>query len=693
MKNANKKAHYNLILKLIIFIFGIKQTIQQIINNIIELGGKDFRYNHFSINSNGDMIIDTTANPGNNERRFFGLKKNGRPCFRDEYNNETPFYTIYVQDLPKLEGESNFIKIENENNPRIHGKEYFITFSKANGYIELYDFEQKKIISSYSSKSFFGISISSHVNTFIKANSHLSNTISDYIFSYIYLEDTDYKFYMTRTLFLSTNLVNAKKNYFPKKKSALNRTISSCFQTDSHKIVCFFQKPNYYYAIGVFDEETKGDQVNNLDTGYNENDYEIFFKGIHLKGEIGVFIYYKSLTSTPSICFKYINSDLIPENYRNFQTINIDKSNFIGYALLNDIIKLNDDKICFISFSNDKENLNIVIFKLYNDDYYMVIKYYYINFFQTYGIKFYQDLRGFSYNGFISIAFSYCIQSQCSEIEDLHFSSLIIFNFPNSTDESIDLIQYLYNENIKIEDFSFNLEKNITYIIENNIFGYEYFGIKILNYPDSINLIYADNSNIIPKNTTLESNKNLGIIFISNSLYEKKNYTIEYAIILKEPNYEQMKNLAQDLFYPNYVDQEESYYSPELYTGKTSFFNITINENLITNCNNNCLLCYQNNINYCIICKYNYTFIDNEKTCFYNPSMSTILTLNSSINEPSKTSLLEFPKSSFLISKTTILSTQFSASIISQNQTIIQSEKQIYIQTTNPSESSTNPRK
>ena len=80
-KNGFTFFYYNLIIKLFILFIKSKFSFPQVINNIIPLGGENFRYNHFSINSKGDMIIDTTASPGNNERRFFGIKRNGRPFF------------------------------------------------------------------------------------------------------------------------------------------------------------------------------------------------------------------------------------------------------------------------------------------------------------------------------------------------------------------------------------------------------------------------------------------------------------------------------------------------------------------------------------------------------------------------------------------------------------------------------------
>ena len=74
-----------------IYIFIIFQSIkfifsEPLLNNIIRLGDEGFGYNHFSFNSNGDMIIDSEAYPISNERRFFGLKKNGRFYFKDSNN-------------------------------------------------------------------------------------------------------------------------------------------------------------------------------------------------------------------------------------------------------------------------------------------------------------------------------------------------------------------------------------------------------------------------------------------------------------------------------------------------------------------------------------------------------------------------------------------------------------------------------
>ena len=61
-------------------------------------------------------------------------------------------------------------------------------------------------------------------------------------------------------------------------------------------------------------------------------------------------------------------------------------------------------------------------------------------------------------------------------------------------------------------------------------------------------------------------------------------------------------------------EDEKNYYIKKEYIGKYYYFNIIINEDLISDCHNDlCDLCL---INYtCITCKYNSTFNGNIKKC------------------------------------------------------------------------------
>ena len=89
MNNINYNKNFYIYFFICIFIIfkSIKLILSEtLLNNIIRLGDGGFGYNHFSFNSDGDMIIDSEAYPISNERRFFGLKKNGRFYFKDSNN-------------------------------------------------------------------------------------------------------------------------------------------------------------------------------------------------------------------------------------------------------------------------------------------------------------------------------------------------------------------------------------------------------------------------------------------------------------------------------------------------------------------------------------------------------------------------------------------------------------------------------
>ena len=620
-------------IEFMVFLIEAKFSFQKIINNIIYLGGENFRYNHFSLNSKGDMIIDTTAFPGNKERRFFGLKKNGRPYFYDENNFETPYRSLYASNLEninqqKVEGESSFIIISKRNDSII--EEYLMSFSKEDNYVELYDFENNLIIANKSSE-YFGKNIVSNVCSFFKAESRKDDNYNYYI-AYIYSDNNKFKFYVQRNYFTSKNLTINYHKDTGNSKTTINKTIASCFETKAKKIVCFYYN-NYKYTILAINESFSNTTINYTQFLDAPSKYNLFFKAIHFKKEVGAFIYYANDDDKkPFLSIKYCkNEDNMFYNYNNFGSISIGKKEFNSDAMLNDIIKINDYKICFIAPSYNKESLIIVILFLYNNDKNMSIRYYSYEMFNECQLKFFNDLRAFLFNNFISLAFSHCPQRECENNEDQHFSSLIIFNYPNSTsDNSIDLIQYLHLNN-NIDNFNFSLDANINYDIENNIFGYIYKEIKILNYPENTSLIYKINESKIERNSALVEGQIETLIFPSNETFEGQNYTIEYAYVLTDPDYSEVNNYTSRVDDSYYDSSEETFYKKFEYIGRSIYFNITISEDLFSSCDDMCSLCYRRDNNSCVICKYNYTFNGTEKICLPNPLSQTTLEMTDTI--------------------------------------------------------------
>ena len=91
MNYSHKYHYYYFYIKFLFILQSINIVIPNLLNNIIQLGGEKFRYSHFSFNSNGDMIVDTSSFPITKERRFYGLKKNGRLYFNDTIINQLVF--------------------------------------------------------------------------------------------------------------------------------------------------------------------------------------------------------------------------------------------------------------------------------------------------------------------------------------------------------------------------------------------------------------------------------------------------------------------------------------------------------------------------------------------------------------------------------------------------------------------------
>ena len=633
-KNECIFRQYILILNFLIFIIELKWSFNHIINNIIELGGENFRYNRFSLNSKGDMIIDTTSNPGNNERKFFGLKKNGRPYFFNENNTATPYRSLFAHGLEnenqqKLEAESNFVIFSKQNTSEI--KEYLISISKYDDYNELYDFEKNEIIAVKSSKMFKSRQIISSVSSFIKSESKLDGN-NNYYIAYICTKNGEYKFYVLRCYFISTNILDKGYHFDTgSDKSGVDKAITSCFETETKKIACFYQRSDYKYSIVTFNESIKLNYSTFTNLFEASNDPNIFFKAIHLKKEIGIFVYYINIDDEyPVISLKYCEQENNQfYDYKKYNQVKLNKMSFDTDARNNDIIKINDDKFCFVSVSKDKFYLILVIFNFYDDDSNMIIRYYKYYMKDEHEIQFYNDLRAFKYNDFICVAFSHYQYTNIS-----YHSSLIIFNYPNNTnDRNEDILQYIYSTNNFFDNFTFILDENVTCDIENNIFGYSCNGIIILDYPEGTTLIYTNDKTVVEKKTKYKENYELSLIFEPKDEYKEMNYTIEFAFVVKEPEYDELENYISRADYTYRSTNEIYSYTRNEFVGRSAFFNLSLKENLTTSCNDKCILCYKTNINFCAICKYNYTFNEDEKICFSNPNIKTTLIISSLIEK------------------------------------------------------------
>jgi hypothetical protein len=294
---------------------------------------------------------------------FFGLKRNGRFYFKDENSKETPFYTL-TTNVEQCNGhpESGFIQLStNDDN---NGKEYF--FNIGTNRAEISDFEKGEISSTVILSYYNNKKISSFVSTFFK-----SSYSQDSKYYYIFANSIIGKqILLIRDYFDSSQISNVRfiESYELNKSSSI---IVTCFETDEFIIICLYLNQDLYLEIYGYSQPTKGGVVETL--LYNEKieeDANIFFKGIHFKKEIGVFMYYTSTSSTnPIISFRIVDkktAEMI--NYKNLGNVELNKYQLNPGTLLNDIIKINDYKICICSTSPNKEILYLLILNIFDDD-------------------------------------------------------------------------------------------------------------------------------------------------------------------------------------------------------------------------------------------------------------------------------------------------------------------------------------
>jgi hypothetical protein len=263
--------------------------------------------------------------------------------------------------------------------------------------------------------------------------------------------------------------------------------------------------------------------------------------------------------------------------------------------------------IYFAAVSPNKDILYIVTLDSFKIDTQrqFKVRYYVIRTFGLYNYKFYMDIRLNIFKESIVLASSYCNQTECEYSEsnnNIHHSSLIFFSYPNSQDRNENIVDEFFEQNALL----LNLTKYVT--IDNNIFGLIYSKIIIENI-DNCNTIKLISST---KDMELESHYELSndeYINISFNTFDYFNCTIKYFYEVTEPDYQTYESYPEivDTTYGNYSEEYYNINRTKKYPGKISYYNLYLIDQLKDECNENCILCYDNSEKECIVCKYNYS--------------------------------------------------------------------------------------
>ena len=558
--------------------------------SIIKFTEEGYTYVLIVTTENGDLIASSNRyNEPNTLKYYYGLKKNGRPYFTK--NGEENPITTTESDNKRYEGNLFGIKLKGND------KEYIIGFGIEKTNFEIYDFENNNTVYKQGGSTFFSTDYNYfHTAAILKLN-YEDNYYIIGIIEKIQTNNT-YFFHIMKVQFTSLDINSYSPIIIRQKLPCYNSRIVSCFETKSKNIICFYRDDSNQYVIIVFDYELNIVKSNAVYSITYTDDY-IFFKCVHFIEDSGIFFYYDSLNS-PVIVFKKYSSGEIINHFISINEIKIYYNTFNLYVKLNNLIKISDEKFSLVTTNNDKAVLNVVIIKIINED--IKVRYYQFFCHQLFYYEFKNQLSSTVYNGLIAIGSSYVL-GQTNKVD---YASLIILSYPNSTDFDVDISSNLEeNKNVLI-----NLNRNLT--IENNLFGYIFYGIKIINYSDGLNLKSPKTNNQINKEDILTDEEEIELI-ISKEQNIPENARIEYAQVITEPDLNDINNYTykyEEFGKIGYENEEKEYF-----VGRTSYCNIIINSGILTdNCITNCALCLKDDINYCITCKYNYELSDDGKT-------------------------------------------------------------------------------
>ena len=525
------------------------------------------------------MIIEVSSDPGSNKRIFFGLNADGSYLFSEETDNQ--FTMTASSSNNKRHYAENFCATITENDSP---KQYIISIANDDQYIEVYDFENNHIYEAKSEQK-FGEKILS-----IRHSS--SNILYNNVPFIIFLSwnrpsgKQGFHYFQTKALKFDKKDISQYDSMTLAIEHIYNLTeeqssMTSSFVSESNLIwvMGFYQylEEGIAYYIILYDPDNIGVDLTSCTFNTVPFHDRTFFKIVNLKGDIGVAFFFAYQEGTydpyPFLMIKeYKDGNLVDYiSYMERYQINFNSRMFHYDCLLNDFIRINEYKVAFSTMSMDKDKLYIAILIVHD---LVFMKLYEIDFYPLYNIKFFQDVREHLFEQYLAFGFNYCNSATCTESTDTHYTAFLVFSYPNSTDDNLNINQYLEdNEGKTIDDIYLNLKNNIK--IENNIFGYIFSSIYISDLIGCDNLVLKSktNSQTIAKGYSLSQNE-----LIKMSISNKKesfNCLIYFRYIITEPSYTENKNYYVDIL-PEDTNDESIYNSNKNeYLGKISLFNIT----------------------------------------------------------------------------------------------------------------------
>ena len=549
----------------------------QWLNDIILLGEKDFRYINFITSSNGEMILYTSAYPHSYNRIYYGINSNGNPLFKDSNGNSIFIIKKAAQTSSRFESITGNLIVTGDNDVN---EEYLLSVGKGTSKTEILDYnnyDYKLTEINYSNT--INISPEIYIGVFL---SFIENNKNYYIFGTIYKKGSNYKLILIKFYFGYDANGDFKYNKITESDDfdTLDRKLVYCYLNNLNSnniIICMYVSKNANFTLLFLNSDLEF--IKKIETSIISSELpsiNIFFKFIHLKDNLDILAYYKGIKNDyPTL--QLIETKISTYSYlaELKEEILLNQYIYNSSATLCDFIKIRDDLVCLSGTSPNKEILIISLINFYEEMEYN-IRYYEVDFFNLYKHKFFRDMKLYLYNKYVVLGFSCCFQSSCNLTTEDHYSSLIFFSYPNSTERNLDIINHLKKE--ENNEIILDLFDKVT--IDNNIFGFILYGIKINSIDNcGINFITNKTNNAINKNDIISKNEIIKIDFLEDE-YQISNCKLIYSIIITEPEYEEYNKYANHIYKENNEDEKELF-SNTLYEGKVETFEILISQEII----------------------------------------------------------------------------------------------------------------
>ena len=411
----------------------------------------------------------------------------------------------------------------------------------------------------------------------------------------------------------------------------------NCFQNDDLYIQCIYTTKEktengtdkYNRVVTLFNNTNLNIEYNEiLQEDYNRDN--TFDSTIQLKGNIFVtgfsiphnrniikllFKEFEIVTTKKNKKKFYLEDYLSDIPYINFNEDNqyqIDK----GVAKRNSMVRITKNKFAILLnefsdysyYTSFNKNLLILMFNIF-DKSQISIRHYKINF-ELYNLIILEDIRGYVFNKFFGVLLETGLNTNSYTTKAIYLT----FGYINSTIDDIHIDKNLKENNtdfvIRIGDFIPE--------IENNLFAYEFIGIKIISLPDKRICGYFINNKTNEKikvDEILDQDTILRFI-LTREIIIGTECIIQFAGVVKEPSFDLMNEYAErvDIYPVNKTNYEKQFYSPRILIDRV--INYVFDIDCYYSCSSCSKLSNNSNNQQCIKCKDNFYFQEGTKNCF-----------------------------------------------------------------------------